>query len=60
MNDNGFDWGTFLRRWQDEWVPSEDEAMEPTEGDTALADMAVLGAPPASAAGAERRRRNGP
>ncbi|MGW8788975.1 SMI1/KNR4 family protein [Streptomyces althioticus] len=50
MNDNGFDWGTFLRRWQDEWVPSEDEAMEPAEGDTALAGPAVLGAPPASEA----------
>ncbi|MFF5339590.1 SMI1/KNR4 family protein [Streptomyces althioticus] len=58
MNDNGFDWGTFLRRWQDEWVPSEDEAMDLEEGDTALADLAVLGAPPASeaeVADAERR-----
>lgn len=58
MNDNGFDWGTFLRRWQDEWVPSVDEAMEPAEGDTALAGLAVLGAPPASeaeVADAERR-----
>ncbi|MEZ0161431.1 SMI1/KNR4 family protein [Streptomyces griseorubens] len=60
MNDNGFDWGTFLRRWQDEWVPSVDEAMEPAEGDTALAGLAVLGAPPASeaeVADAERRLR---
>ncbi|MEU7398218.1 SMI1/KNR4 family protein [Streptomyces albogriseolus] len=57
MDDNGFDWGTFLRRWQDEWVPSEDEAMELAEGDTTLADLA-LAAPPASegeVADAERR-----
>ncbi|CAL9400579.1 MULTISPECIES: SMI1/KNR4 family protein [unclassified Streptomyces] len=60
MDDNGFDWGTFLRRWQDEWVPSEDEAMEleEEEGETALSDLAALGAPPASeaeVADAERR-----
>ncbi|MEV3957055.1 SMI1/KNR4 family protein [Streptomyces albogriseolus] len=57
MDDNGFDWGTFLRRWQDEWVPSEDEAMELEEGETTLADLA-LAAPPASegeVADAERR-----
>ncbi|MEU5461029.1 SMI1/KNR4 family protein [Streptomyces althioticus] len=58
MNDNGSDWGTFLRRWQDEWVPSEDEAVELAEGDTTLAGLAALGAPPASeadVADAERR-----
>ncbi|MFJ8906469.1 SMI1/KNR4 family protein [Streptomyces sp. NPDC102351] len=57
MDDNEFDWRTFLRRWQDEWVPSEDEAMELAEGDTTLAELA-LAAPPASeaeVADAERR-----
>ncbi|MGA5605000.1 SMI1/KNR4 family protein [Streptomyces griseoincarnatus] len=57
MDDNGCDWGTFLRRWQDEWVPSEDEAMELAEGDVTLADLA-LASPPASeaeVADAERR-----
>ncbi|MFI8201395.1 SMI1/KNR4 family protein [Streptomyces sp. NPDC085937] len=57
MNSDGFDWGTFLRRWQDEWVPSEDEAMELAEGETTLADL-TLAAPPASeaeVADAERR-----
>ncbi|MGW7629439.1 SMI1/KNR4 family protein [Streptomyces griseoincarnatus] len=57
MDDNGFDWGTFLRRWQDEWVPSEDEAEELAEGDLTLADLA-LACPPASeaeVADAERR-----
>ncbi len=57
MDDNGFDWGTFLRRWQDEWVPSEDEAEELAEGDLTLADLA-LASPPASeaeVADAERR-----
>ncbi|MGA5147630.1 SMI1/KNR4 family protein [Streptomyces griseoincarnatus] len=57
MGDNGFDWGTFLRRWQDEWVPSEDDAEELAEGDVTLADLA-LASPPASeadVADAERR-----
>ncbi|MBJ6643226.1 SMI1/KNR4 family protein [Streptomyces sp. BSE7-9] len=57
MDDNGFDWGTFLRRWQDEWVPSEDDAEELAEGDVTLADLA-LASPPASeadVADAERR-----
>ncbi|MET8897019.1 SMI1/KNR4 family protein [Streptomyces albogriseolus] len=57
MNDNGFDWGTFLRRWRDEWVPSEDEATELAEGGTTLADL-TLASPPASeadVADAERR-----
>ncbi|KES03298.1 hypothetical protein BU52_31370 [Streptomyces toyocaensis] len=57
MNDNGFDWGTFLRRWRDEWVPSEDEAMELAEGDVTLAELR-LESPPASeaeVADAERR-----
>ncbi|RMI91646.1 hypothetical protein BIU87_01170 [Streptomyces sp. ZS0098] len=57
MDDNGFDWGTFLRRWQDEWVPSEDEAEELAEGDLTLADL-TLASPPASeaeVADAERR-----
>ncbi|MFF1272146.1 SMI1/KNR4 family protein [Streptomyces marokkonensis] len=57
MSDNGFDWRTFLRRWQDEWVPSEDEAMELAEGETTLAELR-LEAPPASeaeVADAERR-----
>ncbi|CAM5255031.1 hypothetical protein SALBM217S_08821 [Streptomyces griseoloalbus] len=33
MDDNGFDWPAFLRRWRDEWVPSEEDAVELAEGD---------------------------
>ncbi|MEW1866765.1 SMI1/KNR4 family protein [Streptomyces caelestis] len=54
---NHFDWQRFLRRWQEEWVPSEDDTVELAEGDMTLADLA-LSAPPATeaeTAAAEKR-----
>ncbi|MFE0447318.1 SMI1/KNR4 family protein [Streptomyces fungicidicus] len=48
-SENHFDWQRFLRRWQEEWVPDEDDAEELAEGGTTLADLA-LAAPPATEA----------
>ncbi|MFD7704366.1 SMI1/KNR4 family protein [Streptomyces caelestis] len=48
-SENHFDWQRFLRRWQEEWVPGEDDAVELAEGGTTLADLA-LSAPPAAEA----------
>ncbi|MFD5774563.1 SMI1/KNR4 family protein [Streptomyces fungicidicus] len=48
-SENHFDWPRFLRRWQEEWVPDEDDAEELAEGGTTLADLA-LAAPPAAEA----------
>ncbi|MFE1508123.1 SMI1/KNR4 family protein [Streptomyces sp. NPDC058726] len=49
MIDKGFDWQQFLRRWQDEWVPGEDDVEDLEEGGLTLADLA-LAAPPAAEA----------
>ncbi|MCF4135914.1 SMI1/KNR4 family protein [Streptomyces sp. Tue 6430] len=49
MIENRFDWQEFLGRWQDEWVPDEDDAEDLAEGGTTLADLA-LAAPPATEA----------
>lgn len=45
--ENHFDWQQFLRRWQEEWVPGEDDVEDLAEGGTAPADLA-LAAPPAA------------
>ncbi|MFI5567457.1 SMI1/KNR4 family protein [Streptomyces sp. NPDC051740] len=45
--ENHFDWQQFLRRWQEEWVPGEDDREELAEGGLTLADLA-LAAPPAA------------
>ncbi len=47
--DDAFNWDRFLRRWQDEWVPSEDDAEELADGGLTLADLAVA-VPPAGEA----------
>ncbi|MFD7766770.1 SMI1/KNR4 family protein [Streptomyces sp. NPDC059787] len=47
--ENHFDWQQFLRRWQEEWVPGEDDVEDLAEGGTTLADLA-LAAPPAAEA----------
>ncbi|GGV28793.1 cell wall assembly protein [Streptomyces griseoflavus] len=49
MIDDAFNWDRFLRRWQDEWVPSEDDAEELADGGLTLADLAVA-VPPAGEA----------
>ncbi len=49
MVDEAFNWVEFLRRWQDEWVPSEDEAEELADGGLTLDDL-VLAVPPATEA----------
>ncbi|MGW4020974.1 SMI1/KNR4 family protein [Streptomyces sp. NPDC005009] len=46
-NEKRFDWQQFLRRWQEEWVPDEDDMEDLTEGGMTLADLA-LAAPPAA------------
>ncbi|MFF9485338.1 SMI1/KNR4 family protein [Streptomyces sp. NPDC014676] len=48
-SEHHFDWQRFLRRWQEEWVPGEDDAVDLAEGGTTLADLA-LSAPPATEA----------
>lgn len=47
--ENSFNWQHFLRRWQEEWVPDEDDMEDLTEGGMTLADLA-LAAPPATEA----------
>lgn len=47
--ENRFDWQQFLRRWQKEWIPDEDDMEGLTEGGVTLADLA-LAAPPAAEA----------
>lgn len=47
--ENRFDWQQFLRRWQEEWVPDEDDMEDLEEGGMTLADLA-LSAPPATEA----------
>ncbi|MFB7088915.1 SMI1/KNR4 family protein [Streptomyces sp. NPDC056296] len=47
MIENRFNWQQFLRRWQEEWIPDEDDAEDMAEGGVTLADLA-LSAPPAS------------
>ncbi|MFI2506313.1 SMI1/KNR4 family protein [Streptomyces sp. NPDC018972] len=47
--ENRFDWQQFLRRWQEEWVPGEDDMEDLAEGGMTLADLA-LAAPPAAEA----------
>lgn len=59
VSDNGFDWRTFLRRWRDEWVPSEDEAMELAEGETTLAELRPEEPPASEAEVADAERRLG-
>lgn len=44
--ESRFDWQQFLRCWQDEWVPDEDDAEDLAEGGVTPADLA-LAAPPA-------------
>ncbi len=59
MDDSGFDWPTFLRRWRDEWVPSEDEAMELEEGDMPLDELRPVVSPASEAEVADAERRLG-
>lgn len=47
--ENRFNWQQFLRRWQEEWIPDEDDMEDLTEGGLTLADLA-LAAPPAAEA----------
>ncbi|MFG3153381.1 SMI1/KNR4 family protein [Streptomyces sp. NPDC048219] len=47
MNESRFNWHDFLSRWQDEWIPGEDDLEDMEEGGVSLADLA-LAAPPAT------------
>ncbi|MEU3661767.1 SMI1/KNR4 family protein [Streptomyces sp. NPDC032940] len=47
MNASPFNWHRFLRRWQDEWIPDEDDLEDMEEGGVTVADLA-LAAPPAT------------
>ncbi|MFD8203865.1 SMI1/KNR4 family protein [Streptomyces sp. NPDC059701] len=47
MYENRFNWHDFLGRWQEEWIPGEDDLEDMEEGGVSLADMA-LAAPPAT------------
>ncbi|MEV5546769.1 SMI1/KNR4 family protein [Streptomyces sp. NPDC052309] len=49
MIENRFDWQQFLGRWQQEWIPDEDDAEELAEGGVTPDDLA-LAAPPAAEA----------
>ncbi|MFI8091328.1 SMI1/KNR4 family protein [Streptomyces sp. NPDC086080] len=44
QTENGFDWQQFLRRWQDEWIPGEDD------GEDVAEDGMAIAAPPAAEA----------
>ncbi|MEU3397305.1 SMI1/KNR4 family protein [Streptomyces filamentosus] len=52
MNEDSFDWHGFLRRWQEEWVPDEDE--DPDD-EAALAPLGRPGGGEAAVAAAEER-----
>lgn len=54
---NRIDWQQFLRRWQEEWVPGEDDVEDLSEGGVTLADLALAAAPATEAqvAAAEER-----
>ncbi|MGV9291495.1 SMI1/KNR4 family protein [Streptomyces sp. NPDC003719] len=47
MNETRFNWHDFLGRWQEEWIPGEDDLEDMEEGGVSPADMA-LAAPPAT------------
>ncbi|GED90566.1 SMI1/KNR4 family protein [Streptomyces sp. 6-11-2] len=49
MIENRFDWQQFLRRWQEEWTPDEDDAEDLAEGGLTLADLTLSASPAAEA-----------
>ncbi|MGW1227167.1 SMI1/KNR4 family protein [Streptomyces sp. NPDC002530] len=53
MTEGSFDWQTFLGRWQDEWVPSDDDPDE--EAEEEARPLGAPGASEAAIAGAEAR-----
>ncbi|MEU0304011.1 SMI1/KNR4 family protein [Streptomyces sp. NPDC006175] len=56
MNSETFDWPTFLGRWQEEWVPREDEDEEDEDEDgQTLVSQGRPGAGEAAIAAAEER-----
>ncbi|MFE6972552.1 SMI1/KNR4 family protein [Streptomyces sp. NPDC057682] len=57
MSEGSFDWQAFLGRWQDEWVPSDDEADEEADEDPGEGPrrLGVPGASEAAIAAAEAR-----
>ncbi|GGS29060.1 hypothetical protein GCM10010285_04360 [Streptomyces pseudogriseolus] len=59
MDDNGFDWPAFLRRWRDEWVPSEEDAVELAEGDVTPDELRPVVSPASEAEVADAERRLG-
>ncbi|MFI1292768.1 hypothetical protein ACH4VM_30630 [Streptomyces sp. NPDC020792] len=63
MIENRFDWQQFLRRWQEKWIPDEDDAEDLAEGGLTLADLALAASPAAEAeiaAAEDRLRRPAP
>ncbi|WP_405691428.1 SMI1/KNR4 family protein [Streptomyces sp. NBC_00057] len=49
MIENRFDWQQFFRRWQEEWIPDEDDVEDLAEGGLTLADLALAASPAAEA-----------
>ncbi|MFJ6849716.1 SMI1/KNR4 family protein [Streptomyces sp. NPDC091271] len=54
MNSETFDWHTFLGRWQEEWVPREEEDEEDEDGQTPVS-QGRPGADESAIAAAEKR-----
>ncbi|GAB7106932.1 SMI1/KNR4 family protein [Streptomyces phaeofaciens JCM 4814] len=55
MTGESFNWRQFLRRWQEEWVPREDEEHEGAEGGQTAFPLGRPGADEAAIAAAEER-----